>query len=136
MTVPLNPSIVGQAEKVHTVILSRALAGTGLDETQWITLNQSIAIDPADRTALLAHVVSATKFDAALVESAISRLNERDLLEGAQPTELGRTLVTDVRASLAPILARAYGQVSDEDSRTASKVLITITAALSQELGA
>lgn len=34
----LNPSIVGQAEKAHGAVLTKVLAGTTLDEQQWITL--------------------------------------------------------------------------------------------------
>ncbi|MFF2554835.1 hypothetical protein ACFVUS_27795 [Nocardia sp. NPDC058058] len=134
MTVTLNPSIIGQAEKVHTAILAVALANTGLDESQWITLNQSIAIDPGDTATLRTHVVTATKRTHTEIDTAITRLNERDLLDGAKPTAAGRTLVADVRAGIAPALDRAYGQVSLKDSAIAAQALITVTAALSQEL--
>ena len=37
-TTVLSPSIVGQAEKAHGAVLRKVLAGTGLDEQQWITV--------------------------------------------------------------------------------------------------
>ncbi|MFB7719934.1 hypothetical protein [Nocardia sp. NPDC056100] len=134
MSVTLNPSIIGQAEKVHTAILEVALANTGLDEKQWITLNQAIAIDPVDTAELRTRVVTATKRTPAEIDSAITRLNERALLDDAKPTAAGRALVADIRAGIAPALDRAYGQVSLKDSAIAAQALATITAALSQEL--
>lgn len=136
MTTTLNPSIVGQTEKVHTAILARALEGTALDETQWITLNLAIAADGIDHAQLVQRVTAATKRNAALVEAAITALEDRGLLATATVTDAGRELVGSVRAGIAPIVARAYGQVAEEDLAVAARALTIITAALSQELAA
>ncbi len=75
LSTTLNPSIVGQAEKAHGAILNRALAGTTLDEKQWITLNLAFAVRAAiARAQLVARVASATKFDPTAVEAAIAAL--------------------------------------------------------------
>lgn len=136
----LNPSVIGQAEKHHTAILTRALAGTTLDEKQWIVLNQALAAGaPVDPAAHITHVAAMTQWDptdagtalATLLESGLLRTTSGDLVE---PTEDGTALVGKVRAESGAIVAAAYGAVAPEDLATAARVLATITARMAEEL--
>ncbi|MFJ9371711.1 hypothetical protein ACIRRA_46085, partial [Nocardia sp. NPDC101769] len=77
----LNPSIVGQAEKHHHAILVRSLAGTSLDEKQWITLNVALAAgEPVEEQAHIAKVATMTQFATADVEAALTALVAAGLL--------------------------------------------------------
>jgi hypothetical protein len=138
----LNPSVVGQAEKAHSAILSRALAGTTVDEKQWITLNLAVAAGgTVGRSELVTRVAGAAKFDSRLVEIAVEALIGAGLVkarpedgEQVDVTEGGRALVEEVRASTNRVVARAYGDIPAEDLATAARVLTVITARLTAEL--
>lgn len=136
----LNPAIIGQAEKHHTAILARALAGTTLNEQRWITLNQALAAGgPVERSAYVAKVAGMTQWEPATVADAVAALIEGGLLaesagDHIDTTEAGRDMVTRVRGASGKILGAAYGTVSDEELAIAARVLITITARMSEEL--
>ncbi len=136
----LNPSVIGQAEKHHTAVLARALAGTSLDEKQWIVLNQALAAGaPVDPAAHVTRVAAMTQWDpsdvgtalTALLESGLLRATSGDLIE---TTEGGRALVGRVRDESGAIVAAAYGAVDSEDLATAARVLTAITARMAEEL--
>ncbi|MFD4467183.1 hypothetical protein ACFWPA_02710 [Rhodococcus sp. NPDC058505] len=136
----LNPSIIGQAEKHHTAVLTRALAGTTLDEKQWIVLNQALAVGtPVDPAAHVTRVTAMTQWNPAdtgialttLLESGLLRATSGDLVE---PTEDGVALAGKVRGESSAIVAAAYGAVAPEDLATAARVLTTITARMAEEL--
>ena len=142
MSSTLTPAIVGQTEKAHTAILTRALADTTLDERQWITLNVAVGADQAvDRGDHVSRVAGLTTWNPAVVEQAVVQLVESDLLtERAdghiEPSDAGRALVGKIRAATGQIVARAYGVISPEDLATAARVLSTVTAELHRELAA
>lgn len=138
----LNPSIVGQAEKAHTAILKKVLAGTTLDERQWITLQLALGGgDSVGRDDLLERVSAAAKYEPADVATAITALTDASLLDelpGAGSrlavTSEGRDLVSALRARVGQTIEGAYGLVPPDDLATAARVLTTITARLSEEL--
>ncbi|MFC4126814.1 MarR family winged helix-turn-helix transcriptional regulator [Nocardia rhizosphaerae] len=136
----LNPSIIGQAEKHHAAVLTRALAGTTLDEKQWIVLNQALAADePIERTAHIARIAGMTQWDRADVETALNALFDSGLLAATpsgllEPTEAGQALAGEVRAESGAIVQAAYGAVTPEDLATTARVLTTITARMAEEL--
>jgi len=138
----LNPSIVGQAEKAHNAVLDRVLAGTTLDERQWITLQLAFSSNGGSSAAdLVARVTSRAKYAPATVETAIDALARAGLLERSPDqwvgvTSVGAALIGELRAKIAQYIARAYGQIASDDLATAARVLTTITAALSEELAA
>lgn len=138
----LNPSIVGQAEKAHNAVLDRVLAGTTLDERQWITLQLALSLDGGSAAAdLVARVASKAKYLPATVESAIDALVRAGLLERSPDERVsvtpdGSALVGKLRMKVAGYIGRAYGQISRDDLVTAARVLTTITATLSKELAA
>lgn len=139
-TVTLNPSIIGQAEKHHTAILTLALAGTTLDEKQWITLNQLVAADAAVAgEAHVAKVAGMTQWQPADVEHALNLLVTAGLVRQTasgqvEISEAGRETVARVRAVSGGIVGRAYGSVAPEELEVAARVLVAITARMSEEL--
>jgi DNA-binding MarR family transcriptional regulator len=136
----LSPKIIGQAEKHHTAILTRALSGTTVDEKQWITLNQALAAGaPVDRSGHAARVAAMTQWPKATVDNALAALIGSGLARGLpgdqiEITDAGRALAAKVRTESGRIVARAYGAVSPEDLATAGRVLSTITALMAEEL--
>jgi hypothetical protein len=95
---PFGPVLLGQTEKTLQALLRDALAGTGLDERQWVTLRLAVMLDGRlDRAALIAAVTDRARFaDAA---DLVDGLAERDLVTDGRPTEAGRQLVADVLAA-------------------------------------
>ncbi|RMI35553.1 hypothetical protein [Nocardia stercoris] len=141
MTITLNPSIIGQAEKHHTAVLARALAGTTLDEKQWITLNvASAAGEPIDAVAHTAKVATMTQIAPADVAAALDALVDADLMrrdrDRVEVTAAGSETVGRIRAVSGDIVTRAYGAVAPEELAVAARVLSTITARLAAELAA
>ncbi|MFE6863146.1 hypothetical protein [Nocardia sp. NPDC057668] len=136
----LNPAVIGQAEKHHTAVLARALAGTTLDEKRWIVLNQALAAgEPVERDAHIARVAAMTRWAGADVETAVNALLADALLTTApggllEPTDTGKAVVGKVRAESGAIVNAAYGAVAPEDLATAARVLATITARMAEEL--
>ncbi|MEV0247397.1 hypothetical protein AB0H76_12465 [Nocardia sp. NPDC050712] len=134
----LNPSIIGQAEKHHTAVLARALAGTTLDEKQWIVLNQAGG-EPVERVAHINRIAAMTQWARAEVEAAVNALLASALLTATpqgllEPTTEGKAVVGKVRAESGAIVNAAYGAVPAEDLATAARVLAIITARMAQEL--
>ncbi|HLY34500.1 MAG TPA: hypothetical protein VKQ07_08205 [Jatrophihabitantaceae bacterium] len=140
--ITLNPSILGQAEKAHNALLFRILAGTGVDEVQWISLQLALGSGGvANHAELVARVSSAAKFAPVTVEAAVAALVGAGLFEQNGPghlavTEDGREFVDHVRGATAPVVARAYSGVPAEDLAIAGRVLTEITARFDAELAA
>ncbi|MBL1075096.1 hypothetical protein JK358_11900 [Nocardia sp. 2] len=136
----LSPSIIGQAEKHHTAVLARALAGTTLDEHQWIVLNQAVAAGgPVERSAHIARIAAMTQWNPVDIEAALSALLDSALLRAApgglvEPTETGTTLAGEVRTVSGAIVQDAYSVVTPEDLATTARVLTAITARMAAEL--
>lgn len=136
----LSPSIVGQAEKAHGAILRKVLAGTSLDEQQWITLQLAHAVGTSiRRTDLIVRVSAAARFDPAVIDRAINALIGGSFMEHRSDDQLamtrqGRELVSALRERIGELIGSAYGSVPPEDLVTAARVLTTITARLSAVL--
>lgn len=138
--VTLDPSVIGQAEKHHNALLHRVLAGTGVDEAQWITLSQAAAGGgTVDRERHIATLAAKTTWAPAVVATAATRLAEQGLMRETPGGELvvtepGGRLVADIRARTSAVLGRVYGSVPAADLAVAGQVLSVITAGLSREL--
>ncbi len=139
-TAVLSPSIVGQAEKAHGAVLRKVLAGTSLDEQQWITVQFADGAGASiSRGDLIGRVTAAAKFDPQAVDRAVTALIGASLLERRAGDQLavtpaGRELVSALRERIGELIAGAYGSVPPADLATAARVLVTITARLSAEL--
>ncbi|QIS02189.1 hypothetical protein F5X71_07525 [Nocardia brasiliensis] len=136
----LSPAIIGQAEKHHAAVLTRVLAGTTLDERQWIVLNQTLAAtEPVERAAHITRVAGLTRWAPADVEASLQALLDSGLLQvisdgTIEPSAAGKNLADKVRAESGAIVAAAYGAVTPEDLAAAARVLTTITARMAEEL--
>ena len=80
-----------------------------------------------------------TQWEPATVEDAVTTLVEGRLLaepaaDQVEVTRAGRELAAQVRAVSGEILDIAYGAVSAEELAIAARVLVTITARMSEEL--
>ena len=89
----LNPSIIGRAEKAHAAFLKPLLAGTMLDEPQWITLQLAVgAGETIQESELVSRVAGAAQYDKRGVEAAIAALRKASLTRGnAFRAAVGRT---------------------------------------------
>jgi DNA-binding MarR family transcriptional regulator len=142
-TVMLNPQLVGQLEKHHVAILrDKVLAGTSLDQEQWITLQiASSALDGIGRQELVEQVARMAAYDPPTVGSAIAELAKASLVEegtGADGqlavTPRGRELVSALRSKARDIVGPVYGSIPPDDLATAGRVVRAITDRLSEVL--
>ncbi len=142
-TVMLSPQLVGQLEKHHGAILrNKVLAGTSLDQEQWITLQiASGAVDGIGHRELVERVSSLAAYEPATVETAIIGLVKASLVEeGRGPdgrltvTPRGRDLVSALRAKAQDIIGPVYGSIPSDDLATAGRVVRAITDRLSEVL--
>jgi hypothetical protein len=140
--VMLSPQIVGQLEKRHEAILEKVLAGTSLDDKQWITVQVALgAAGGIGRNDLVGRVSGLAALNPAVIETAIAGLVSASLVEevsGAAHllvvTPQGRELVSALRAKVQGLIGPAYGSVSPEDLATAGRVVVAITNRLSEVL--
>ena len=65
MTATFGPQLIGQTEKTLQALLRRALAGTGLDERQWVALRLADQPDGTGRAKAWLWV-AATQFGASV----------------------------------------------------------------------
>ena len=127
----VGTQLIGQTEKTLNAILDRLLAGSGLDESQWITLTVTVMNNgslPADQ--LVSRVAGALKVREAEARTRIDQLAVALLLHAPQAegspvtvTEAGRDLHAGIRAQVAEITQRLWGDVPATDLATAARVL-------------
>jgi hypothetical protein len=141
-TVMLNPKIVGQLEKRHEAILKKILAGTSLDEKQWITVQVALGAGQSiAHKELVGRVSRLSTYEPAVVEAAISGLIDGYLVEALEVidgqlavTSRGRELVSALRARVQDFIGPAYESIAPEDLATAGRVVSAIAARLSDAL--
>jgi hypothetical protein len=141
-TPTLDPRVIGQAENAHKPILERVLRRTGTTFHEWVALSLTAGSGGAITRDLLAkQVAGALKIEGSEARSAIGRLIGAALLE-AGPGEPVRVTLTDagalrhaqIRGAVDEVVARAYGDLPQDDLATAGRVLTVITSRLNAEL--
>jgi len=140
--VMLSPQVVGQLEKRHEAILKRVLAGTSLDEKQWIAVQVALGAGQSiSRKELVGRVSDLAAYEPAVVEAAIACLVDASLIEEPPGTDgqltatsQGRELVSVLRAKVQDFIGPAYGSVTPEDLATAGRVVSAITTRLTEVL--
>src|SRR5260370_3210143 len=137
----LPPQVMGQAEKTLNAILYRLLAGPGLTEAQWITLTLTAGgAGSAGRGQLLAKVAHGLKVDEAQAAAHIADLAAAQLVQdpgdGApvRLTAAGEELYRQIRAEVARVIERLWGDLPAGDLATAGRVLSIITDRADAEL--
>jgi hypothetical protein len=125
-----GPQLIGTTEKTLTALLRHVLAGTGLDETRWVTLR--LAGQDLDG-APLAQVVRerAHRDDAG---AAVADLEARGLLDQDALSPAGRALVDALRTRIADLTGPVWADLDPQDVAATERVLGTVTARARQVL--
>ncbi|WP_051942723.1 winged helix DNA-binding protein [Streptacidiphilus rugosus] len=136
----LTPRIIGEVESAHLAHLRLTLAPYGIDRERSIALNATAAGDGvAEVDALVRRLVGGLKITPEQAHEAVAALVADGLLasEGedrVRATEAGQTLVAEVGAVAAGVIAGAYGGVPEADLAVAARVLTEITDRLNEQL--
>jgi hypothetical protein len=136
-----SPRVIGQTEKTLNAILDRQLAGTGLSEPQWVILTLAVTSDgTAGPAAFTRTVTDALKISETQARALIGDLvaAQRLQITGEPPamtvTGPARQLHSGIRAAVAGITQRLWGDLPAEDLATAGRVLAIITDRANAEL--
>jgi hypothetical protein len=137
----LTPQVIGQAEKTLNAILDRLLAGTGLTETQWITLTLTArGAGSAGRDQLVTQVSHGLKVDEAQARAHVAELAAAQLVQDAgdgspvRLTAAGERVYGQIRSGVAQVTDRLWGDLPAADLATAGRILSIITDRASAEL--
>lgn len=138
--ITFTPQVLGEAEKALNAILMRELAGPGLSEHQWITLQLVIAAGGAvARDELVGRLDGALKRGTPDAQARIDELLAAGLLESGGPagqvrvTETGREVHARVRDSVSAITRRLWGDLPSDDLAITGRTLATILARANAE---
>jgi len=136
-----SPRVIGQAEKTLNAILGQQLAGTGLTEPQWVILTLAVTSGPAAGREAFTHLAAgALKISETQARALIGDLVAAQQLQitGEPPavtvTGPARRLHSQIRAAVAGITQRLWGDLPAEDLATAGRVLAIITDRANAEL--
>jgi hypothetical protein len=136
-----SPRVIGQAEKTLNAILGRQLAGTGLTEPQWVILTLAVTSGgTAGREQFTRMVADALKISETEARAHLGDLVTARHLQvtGEAPavtvTGPARQLYSRIRAAIAGITQRLWGDLPAEDLATAGRVLAIITDRANAEL--
>ncbi|MFI9327553.1 MarR family transcriptional regulator [Kitasatospora sp. NPDC052868] len=141
-TTPLaDARALGLAHYAARGVLEHVLARHGLTFQEQVTLRAAITADaPQTPDGLVARVQASLKADPADLHATLDGLLAKELLvaDGASlhPTDAGRELLAAVGAETAPVSARIWGGISEEDLAAAGRVLALVTERADAELAA
>jgi hypothetical protein len=122
--ISFGPELVGRTEKTLVALLRRNLAGTGLDEHQYVTLKV------ASTLALSEDLAEAVRGRAHLTDAAqiVTTLTNDGLLSDGQLSPAGTTLLNQVLARSADQSAAIWTEIPDDDLAATTRVLNTVLA--------
>jgi hypothetical protein len=116
---PFGTQLIGQTEKTLNAILGRLLAGTEVSEPQWVTLTVAVmgdrSLPPDEFATRLAGALRVTteearaRIDELTVAQLLGPLEAGD--QSVSVTEAGRVLHASVRARVAEITERLWGDL-------------------------
>lgn len=138
----LNPRVIALAHYAARALLENVLARHGVTFQQSVTLRlAAVAEGPVERGHIAENVVGALKVDAAEAHSVIDELISAGLLAPHETsrvriTKAGRELFETTSAETAPLTARVYAGIPEEDLAVAGRVLSLITERADAELAA
>ncbi|MGK3938364.1 MarR family transcriptional regulator [Streptomyces caeruleatus] len=141
-TPALNPRVIALAHYAARALLEHALARRGMTFQQSVTLRLAAVADgPVERDGVIEDVVGALKTDPAQARSVLDELITEELVAPHGPsqvliTDAGRELFETTSAETAPITARVYEGIPEEDLVVAGRVLSLITERANRELAA
>ncbi|MEU9478951.1 MarR family transcriptional regulator [Streptomyces sp. NPDC048191] len=142
-TAPLvDPRTIALAHYAARAVLERVLASHGTTFQQNVILRLAAVADgPVERTALVDGATGALKVDAADAHATVEELITAGLLTATDASRLeitdnGRELYGRAAAETAPVTARIYAGISEEDRAVTGRVLTLITERANAELAA
>ena len=143
---PTDPSfstrVFGQAGKTLNAVLDRQLAGTGLDEPQWVILTLAVNSGPAlDRDRFTGQIAEALKISQADAQARINdMIAAKHLQDGGGDgatvtvTDAARQLHGRINGTVSEITQRLWCDLPAEDLDTTGRVLSIITERANAEL--
>ncbi|MEU0949286.1 MarR family winged helix-turn-helix transcriptional regulator [Streptomyces canus] len=142
----LNPRVIALAHYAARAVLENVLARHGVTFQQSVTLRLvAVAEGAVERDRVVEDVVGALKIDPAQAHSVVDELVAMGLVAPQGPsqgrsqvriTDAGRELFETTSAETAPLTARVYADIPDEDLAVAGRVLSLITERADAELAA
>jgi hypothetical protein len=137
-TPTFSTQLIGQTEKTLNAILDRLLAGTGLNEPQWVTLTVAVMSgESPDREAFVGRIAGSLKISDDDARARIDELAAAGLLGEGSPvrvTDAGRQLQARIRGEVVEITERMWGDLPADDLAAAGRVLTTVLERASAEL--
>ncbi|MBE8476425.1 winged helix DNA-binding protein [Streptomyces justiciae] len=136
----LNPRVIALAHYAARAVLEQVLARHDMTFQQSVTLRLAAVADgPVEREHIVDGVVGSLKIDAAEARSVVDELLAAQLLapeelSQVRITEAGRKLYDTTSAATAPLSARVYAGIPEEDLAVAGRVLTLITERANAEL--
>ena len=126
--------LIGRTEKALNAILDQQLRGTDLTEPQWVALTIAVVSGGTiDRATLVRRAAGALKTSDTDAQARIDELVTAGLLEApdgddalAAVTDTGRQFHRRVRAGVAEITERLWGDLPDDELAVAGRVLGTV----------
>lgn len=137
-----DPRVIALAHYAGRALLEHVLARHGLTFQQSVTLRPAaLAEGPLDRDRLVEGVVGSLKIDAAEAQAVVDELLAARLLAPQGPSQVritpaGRDLYETTSAETAPVTARIYAGIPEEDLAVAGRVLGLVTERADAELAA
>ncbi|RKN44966.1 MarR family transcriptional regulator [Streptomyces hoynatensis] len=138
---PFGTRLIGETEKALNAILRRLLAGSGVGEPQWVTLNVAIAAGGAlDEGALAGRLAQVRKVTGEDARARLRELEEHGLLtvlaDGGPvvPTAAGLDFRRRVAARVEELTARLWGDRPEAELAAAGALLNTVLARANKEL--
>lgn len=127
MTTPFGPQLIGETEKTLNALLRRFLRDSGLTEPEWVVLRIS---ESPHRELGAAALVQAVADRAHFPDAAdlVDELTGRGLLADGRPTDTGRAVLADVKASIATTTAPIWEGLPTQDVEAATRVLNEVVA--------
>jgi hypothetical protein len=119
-----GPPLIGRTERALNAILARELGGTGLSSSGWVRLKR-VSGAPG---------IAQTEFGAEVEDLIEAGFLARDGVE-VVPTDKARELQARVGARVGEITARLFGDLPEADLATAGRLLGTVLARATAELG-
>lgn len=117
-----GPQLIGQTEKALNALLGEVLAGTGLDERQWVALRLTAQ---ADGTRAASDVVR-DEAHFADADGLIDRLTSLGLAADGRVTESGRQLIHTVAGRVGELMGPVWEAVDPADRAAAERALSVV----------
>jgi hypothetical protein len=127
MSIPFGPQLLGETEKTLAALLRRALEGTGLTESQWVTLRLADLLDgTVDAAGLAAAAADRAQFaDAA---DLVGELTRRGLVDDGRPTDAGRETLAAVLGTSGRLSGAIWDDLGTADVAATTRVLNEVLA--------